>query len=87
MKKRQIIIALIAMAVLAFLGGICIGVPSGRPLNGLSLFFVLSGCTVKKPNQIIQGYIAEVAAKLDDRIQIDQYVRFQVGESWHDAGS
>jgi len=33
----------------------------------------------------MQEYVDYVAAKLDDRIKIDQHVRFQAGEAMSDA--
>ena len=40
---------MLVMAVLIFLGGVCIGMSDGGILTGLGLFFVISGCTVIKP--------------------------------------
>jgi hypothetical protein len=40
---------MLVMAVLIFLGGVCIGVSDGGILTGIGLFFVISGCTVIKP--------------------------------------
>jgi len=47
--RRPIIIAMLVMAVLIFLGGVCIGVSNGGILTGIGLLFVISGCTVIKP--------------------------------------
>jgi translation elongation factor EF-Ts len=42
---------------------------------------------VKNPNQPMQEYVDYVAAKLGDRIKIDQHVRFQAGEAMSDAAA
>jgi translation elongation factor EF-Ts len=48
---------------------------------------VLEKPFVKNPNQPMQEYADYVAAKLGDRIKIDQHVRFQAGEAMSDAAA
>lgn len=42
---------------------------------------------VKNPNRTIQANVDCVAAKLGDRVKIDQHIRFPVGEALNGAAA
>ena len=48
---------------------------------------VLEQPFVKNPNRTIQANVDCVAAKLGDRVKIDQHIRFPVGEALNGAAA
>jgi len=81
--RRPIIIAMLVMGVLIVLGGVCIGVSDGDSHRSRPAFRHLW----LHSHQADGEYVDYVAAKLGDRIKIDQYVRFQAGEAMSDAAA
>lgn len=59
----------------------------GSSIRPLHPNCVLEKPFVKNPNQPMQEYVDYVAAKLGDRIKIDQHIRFQAGEAMSDAAA